>query len=248
MVRAAYSKTGISMNPIKVLMVGAALCALACAPAAADPVQARNGRFEASVSGSQMSRVVIVGEKIVEVRTVNDPEGPQMIVEAADTGDVFVAFDAEAMGKSFSAFFITSSGRTIQGVLTPGAMDGQTVQVLPEAVAQGRIEQRADRRSPYQETVTGLIRLMFNGEAPEGVVRLRPKTSEVKAGSFAIRVAEVYDVQGLRGQVLEVRNASPTKQAVVGDSFFVAGVLAVAVSSDELQPNATARVFLVEEH
>lgn len=243
------SKMEASMKFAKTLLAGAAVCALLATPALAEPVQVRNGRFEAAVSADQMSRVVILGEKVVEVRKMDDPTGPQIIVEASDaTGDVFVGFDGDVTGKSFSVFFVTSSGRTIQGVLTPAQIEGQTVQVQVDQVGQGRIEQRGDRRAPYQETLTALVRLMFNGEAPEGVVRQVLAEKEGAAGPFAVRVAEIYDVPGFRGQVLEIRNTTATKQMVVGDTFFVPGVLAVAVSAEALEPQQRGRVFLVEEH
>ncbi|OYX36046.1 MAG: hypothetical protein B7Y99_02570 [Caulobacterales bacterium 32-69-10] len=243
------NKMEASMNVAKIFLAGAAACALLAGAAMADPVQVRNGRFEAPVSANQMSRVVILGEKIVEVRKLDDPEGPQIIVEASEaTGDVFVGFDGDVTGKTFSVFFITNTGRTIQGVLVPAAIDGQTVQVQVDPATQGRMEQRPDRRAPYQETLTGLIRLMFNGESPEGVVRQVLNEKAGAAGPFAVRVSEIYDVAGLRGQVLELRNTTDTKQAVVGDTFFVPGVLAVAVSAETLAPQQVGRVFVVEEH
>ena len=50
-------------------LTGAAFCAalLATNPAHADPVQVRNGQFEAVVSADQMSRIAIEGDKIVEI-------------------------------------------------------------------------------------------------------------------------------------------------------------------------------------
>ena len=52
----------------RALLTGAAFCAalLATNPAHADPVQVRNGQFEAVVSADQMSRIAIEGDKIVE--------------------------------------------------------------------------------------------------------------------------------------------------------------------------------------
>ncbi|NEX91218.1 type-F conjugative transfer system secretin TraK [Caulobacter sp. 17J65-9] len=232
------------------LLAGVALAAALAAPAAAtaDPVLVKNGRVEATVSSDQMSRLVVLGEKVVEVRKIDDPAGPQILVETSDTtGDVFVAFDGEAVGKTFTLFLITNQGRTIQAVLTPGAVEGQTVQILTEQAPQARMDQRADRRAPYQETVTALMRLMFNSEAPEGVVFRAVNGKPGKAGPFELQVVESYEVAGLRGQVIHLRNASAEEQQVIADSFFVPGVLAVAVTHEALGPNNRGRVFIVEE-
>lgn len=234
------------------MLAGVALATLGlAAAAAAEPVQVKNGRFDATVSADQMSRIVVLGEKVVEVRKIEDPAGPAMMVETSEaTGDVYVAFDGEAVGKTFSLFLITNQGRTIQASLTPGAVEGQTVMVQAEAAPRARMDERLDRQaSPYQETITALMRVMFNGEAPEGVVYRRAAAAKPgRAGPFQLQVVGAYEVAGLRGQVIDLQNASEEPQQVIADSFFVPGVMAVAVSHEALKPGERSRVFIVEEH
>lgn len=237
----------------RALLTGAAFCAalLATNPAHADPVQVRNGQFEAVVSADQMSRIAIEGDKIVSVRSISEPDGPQMMVEAEEaTGDVYVAFDGDVLGRTFTLFLVTQSGRTVQATLSPAAVAGQTVTVNMGASAStgsGETVQRSERRSGYMETVTALFRLMFNGEAPEGVRREARAGQATRVGPFELRVVETYEVANLRGQVLAIRNASEATVPVVVDSFLVAGVMAAAADRVELLPGADGRVFVVEE-
>lgn len=245
----------------------AAACALSLAaaawvPAQAQTVKAQDGRFEAEVSATQMSRIAIHGEKVVSVRQVEDPEGPKMMIEAEETtGDVFVAFDGDVIGRSFSVFLVTESGKTVQALLRPMAGEGATVLVrlegsssAPTQTASGGTAapaagpaQRTDRRASYPETLTAFIRLMFNGEAPEGVSRRAVSDEARQAGPFKIGVSEIYEVSGLRGQVLVVTNTDKAPQTLAADAFVVAGVLAAAASHPTLRPGEAGRVYLVEE-
>lgn len=219
--------------------------------AQAETVQAREGKFEAVVSADQMSRIAVEGDKIVSVRTINDPDGPQMLVEAEEaTGDVYVAFDGDVLGRSFTLFLVTASGRTVQATLSPSSVAGQTVSVnlgANPAQAPGDTVARSDRRNGYMETVSALMRLMFNGEAPEGVRKTGRATAPTKVGPYELRIVETYEVAGLRGQVMALKNASEATVPIVVDTFLVAGVMAAAADRAELLPGAEARVFLVEE-
>ena len=252
------------------LLVAAAsaACLLGFATAKAEPIKAQDGRFEAAVSSSQMSRIAIQGEKVVSVRKVDDPDGPQIMIEAEETtGDVFVAFDGDVVGRSFSVFLVTESGKTVQGLLRPIGGEGTTVLVRLEGssaaapaqsgsslrtdVSNGApppgAQQRSDRRASYPETLTAFIRLMFNGEAPDGVSRRAVADEGRQAGPFKIGTAELFEVPGLRGQILTVTNTSDAPQVLAADTFLVAGILAAAASHENLRPRETGRIYLVEE-
>jgi hypothetical protein len=160
---------------------GAVLSAVLATGAASAPILAKDGRFEADVSARQMSRIAIQGEKVVSVRNINDPTGPQVMIETDEaTGDVFVGFDGDVSGRAFSVFLTTESGKTVQAVLHPMEAEGQSVIVRLEGSSGGAAPsgpgpgpQRADRRSTYPETLVAFTRLMFTGDMPDGVVRRR---------------------------------------------------------------------------
>jgi hypothetical protein len=232
----------------------AAMSATLCAgPVLADPVEVQNGKFDAVVSADQMSRLSIPGDKIVAVRSINEPDGPQMLVEADETtGDVYVAFDGDVLGRTFSLFLVTQSGRTVQAVLQPSAVDGQTVLINLGATAapsgsSGASVDRTERRVEYLETVTALVRVMFRGDAPEGVSCGRGGAEATRVGPFELRISQTCQALGLRGQVIDLENKSDAAVPVVVDSFLVAGVVAAAADRSELLPGGRGRVFVVEE-
>lgn len=245
---------------IRTLLLASAM-GLACSTTAvAQPVTTEDGRFEAVVSATQMSRLSIEGEKISSVRKVEDPDGPSLMVEPEPaTGDVFIAFDGEVVGRNFTAFLVTESGKTVQASLRPTPGEGRTVLVrlaggsatasAPSGVPHpGRAEgPRAERSPPYTETITALMRLMFNGEAPAGIERVSVRGSRRRAGPFEIVETETWSVMNLRGRVLAVSNRSQADQSIDIDALLVPGVLAVGVSHGQLAPGDQIRVLLVEE-
>lgn len=214
------------------------------------PVTVQNGTFEAVVSADQLSRLSVMGDRVVSVRSLQDPGGPQMLVEAEEaTGDVYVGFDGDVLGRTFSLFLVTASGRTIQGNLVASGAGGQTVLISTGSEpVQGVSVDRTDRRSDYQETVTAMVRVLFRGEAPEGVrCQDRGEGARREVGPYTMRLVRTCDAAGLRGQEIHIQNKSDATAPVLVDTFLVAGVMAAASDRDELQPGATARILLVEE-
>jgi hypothetical protein len=239
------------------LLAGAA--SLAASVALAEPIIATGDRFEASVAATQMSRLSIEGEKIASVRKVEDPEGPSFMVEPEPaTGDVYVAFDGDVVGRSFTVFLVTESGRTVQALLRPSPGEGRTVHVRlaggfapassqsPPKVG-GAEGPRAERTPAYTEAISALMRLMFNGEAPPGIERTPVRSAPRKAGPFRLAETETWAVMNLRGRVVSVTNADAAEQVLDAEALLVGGVLAVGVTHDRLAPGEQARIFIVEE-
>ena len=247
----------------------ALLCALALSAltgrAFAETVTVKEGRFDADVSAKQMSMISLVGEKVTSIRKMDDPKGPQILLEAdGSTGGVFVGFDGDVVGRSFSAFLITESGKTVEAVLTPRDIAAETVTVHllasdaierpaadtggdPAPAQPAPVEAATPRHESYSELLTALIRLMFNDDAPTGVIRRTVAEPTRRAGPFDMQVLETFQVAGLKGTVLSLKNTSSAGQPVNAKTFLVSGVLAASVSHENIDPGQFGRVYLVEE-
>jgi len=251
----------------------AALASLVLSGAAlADPVIVHDGRFEADVSARDITRIAIAGEKVATVRKIDDAQAPKMSVDVdAATGDVFVNFDGDVVGRSFTVFLTTQNGRTVEAILSPRDRDGQTILVrldhetsaaiaAPPGAGEGAAgegdsadpgptapaDPHAARHEGYPEILTALIRLMFNQAAAPGVDRITVSEAPRPAGAFQLQVVETYAVGDLKGTVLSLRNTSPVGQAVNAKTFLAPSVLAAAVSHETVQPGQYARVYIVE--
>src|ERR1700676_4660197 len=139
------------MRPIFLgaLLSACAAAALAVQTASAAPVLVHDGQFEADVSARNITRIAIAGEKVATVRKADEPQGPKMSVDVdAATGDVFVEFDGDVVGRTFTAFLTTQSGRTVEAVLSPRDREGLTVLVQLGADAGGRTPTKAGGGDP----------------------------------------------------------------------------------------------------
>jgi len=246
------------------LLAAAAASLVVSGAALAEPVTVHDGQFEADVSARNITRIAIAGEKVATVRKIDDAQGPKMSVDLdASTGEVFVNFDGEVVGRSFTAFLTTQSGRTVEAILSPRDKDGQTILVRldheptapatnpgegtdPSQSGAAPAEARADRREGYPEILTALIRLMFNQAAAPGVDRLAVNEAPRAAGAFRLQVIATYAVGDLKGTVLSLRNTSPVGQALNARTFLAPGVLAAAVSHETVGPGQYARAYIVE--
>ncbi len=62
-----------------------------------------------------------------------------------------------------------------------------------------------------------------------------------------MQVLETFQVAGLKGTVLSLKNTSSAGQPVNAKTFLVSGVLAASVSHENIDPGQFGRVYLVEE-
>ena len=245
------------------LLSACAVGALYAQPALAEPVQVHDGQFAADVSARNITRIVIAGEKVATVRKADDAQGPKMSVDVdAGAGDVFVEFDGDVVGRTFTAFLTTQSGKTVEAVLSPRDRDGQTVlvQLGADAAARGSrqgdvgdpnaapppVQGQADRHEGYPEILTALIRLMFNDAAAPGVDRRSLTEPPKAAGAFQMQAIETFSVGDLKGTVLSLRNTTKVGQPLNAKTFLVPHVLAAAVSHEAVEPGELARVYIVE--
>ena len=248
--------TGFVSRAAPLALVSLASLTLAL-PVLADSVQVKDGAFTARVSAKSESRITILGEKVAKIHLLNDNSGPKAIAEAdQSTGDVYVAFDGDAAGKSFSLFLTTTSNHTYQADLQVQNIAAQTVVVHPDpsvrTVTPDSPENappelsNLDHREDYSEVLTAFVRVMFDDISPEGGFRTQVNDHPKRAGDFEVQQIYAYQVPGLKGTVLSVRNVSKEPQHLSAHTFSLPGVLASAVSHELVQPGDLARVYIVE--
>ena len=213
----------------------------------AEVVKAKAGIASVDLSATQMSRIVVQGEKIVSVKSLDDPSGPQLLVQNdASSGDVYVGFDGETAGRTFSAFLTTEEGDTVQLLLHPGDGPARTVEIALESRMMAQVGP-ALRSAGYSETVAAFLKLMFNGQVAEGVSYEPGQDNGRTADRLLIRTLGYYHTAGLRGIVLLVTNKDSIPRPLNPEQFLVAHVVAAGISNELLQPGESARVYIAEE-
>lgn len=220
---------------------------LAAMPAFADPVSVKGGTASVDVSATQMSRLLVQGAKITSVRSLDDPNGPQVLIQNdAATGDVFLGFDGDTTGRTFSIFVTTDGGDTAQVLLHPGDGPARTIELVPETKSAPRAAPML-RSNGYSETVTAFMKLMFNDQVTDGVTYEPATEKPSEVNHLSVRALGYYHAAGLRGIVLSITNRDTVPHALPAEQFLVRHVIAAGVANELLEAGETARVYIEEE-
>ncbi len=225
------------------------LCLVGTATVAnADTLQVKGGTVSVDVAAQQMSRLVVRGEKITAVRSLDDPSGPQVLVQNdATTGDVFVGFDGDTSGRTFSLFVTTDAGETVQVLLHPSEGAAKTIELLPELKATTQSGAVSLKTNGYAETVTAFMKLMFNSQTADGVTYTPVDDKGETTAHLNLRTVGYYRAAGIRGIVLYVTNRDTVPQVLKAEQFLVKHVIAAGVSNEMLKPGDSAQVYIAEE-
>ena len=216
--------------------------------ARADTLQVKGGTVSVDVAAQQMSRILVKGEKITAVRSLDDPSGPQVLVQNdATTGDVFVGFDGDTAGRTFSLFVTTDTGETLQVLLHPGEGAAKTIELVPELKATAQPGAVSLKANGYAETIAAFMKLMFNSQVADGVTYTPVDDKGETTAHLNIRTVGYYHAAGIRGIVLYVTNRDTVPQALKAEQFLVKHVIAAGVSNEMLKPGDSAQVYIAEE-
>ena len=225
------------------------LSATAIASAAtAETVPVKDGKVTVSVSSAQMTRFTVRGDKIVSAKTMQDPDGPQILLKTnADTGEVFVGFDGDVTGRTFAVYFTTSAGDTDLVVLHPDTSEARNVELAGE-VHQATPGRSTLKMNGYSETLVAFMKVLFNGDPGEGVECRDIAEAPKKTPVFLVTQVRSCSTDGLRGFVLQMQNITNQPAQVTSDQFMLKQVVAAGVSNELVQPGESTRVYVEEEH
>ncbi|MFP1132895.1 type-F conjugative transfer system secretin TraK [Asticcacaulis sp. W401b] len=215
----------------------------------AETVSVKGEQVSLQVSSTQMSRVHIQGERIATVRTLQAGEDADLLIEKDEaTGDVYVGFDGETTGQTYSAFLTTESGKTVQATFHPVEDTAKTYELKMEGTLSANSPPAIQfKRNGYPETMAAFVKLMFNPERPEGVICRSGRSQPTQTANFQVWTIERCDAEGISGTVLHFKNTSTVPQTLSADGFLVRQVLAVGITDELLSPGEEARVYIVEE-
>ncbi|MDC7684407.1 type-F conjugative transfer system secretin TraK [Asticcacaulis sp. BYS171W] len=234
---------------IRSLLLGGAAAMMMAASAGAETLNVKGDQVLLQVSSSQMSRVHIQGERIATVRTVQGGDGAELLIEKDETtGDVYVGFDGDTSGQTFSAFLTTESGKTVQATFHPVDDTAKTFELKLEGTLSATSPVTLQfKRNGYPETMAAFVKLMFNPDRPGGVVCRQGRAQPTQTSNFRVWTIERCDAEGIAGTVLHFKNISTVPQTLSADGFLVRQVLAVGITDELLSPGEEARVYIVEE-
>lgn len=234
----------IALGTITALVLG-----LACGQTHAGTYVVNNGSVSIDVANRQMSRITIRGDKIASVHEMDDPQGPTLLVQKDDqTGDMYVGFDKDAAGRTYSAFLTLQSGDTFQMLLHPSEILAANVEIVPENKKSEANTGPSNLKSPgYSEALVAFEKVMFLHQPTDGVLFTASDSKPEDTPNLTIRTIGFYKAEGIEGIELDITNHSTAPQELKCESFLVKHVLACGISNEMLEAGQNARVYIVQE-
>lgn len=223
---------------------------LASATAHADTANVHNEQVTVSLSSTQMTRFVVRGSKIVSVRAMQPSEGAQMLVQNdADTGEVFIGFDGDAQGQTYSAYFSTDDGSTYLVILKPDDGIARNIELIPEikkASTPSRVP-GGKAVAGYSEAIVAFQKNLYSGESSDTVACKDSVAPGQQTPNYMVYEVRTCRADGVSGFVLQLMNTSNVPQTLTADQFMQKRVLSVGVSQETVNPGESARVYIERE-
>lgn len=200
---------------------------------------------EAQVSATETSRITLVGDRIKQF-FIN--QGRLVIEKDEAKGDLYITPAQSFQDKPINLFITSEQGKTFSLLLTPADISSATVVV--KSAASGHHNSKAcESTSPYEASITQLIKAMALGEVPKGyqVVGARDSVLEIEE-NLKIEIITQFVGPSLQGQVLEVTNDSKEPLTLTVEDFEALNALAIAIEESNLAPEASTRILVVTRH
>lgn len=214
----------------------------------AQTVEARSGqRIPAPLSLAEVNRISFEGDRVAGVRAAQNgtPGAPSIEFDRdTATGDLYVVVGQGRAGQVLSAFISTERRHTYHLLFTIREQPAnqlfiRNVSSDEEPVPLGGSR---DQAMDYQEAVVGFATYAIETE-PTGEPSARP---ERIARDLELVTLGTVSRGDLRGEVFEFRNRGFEAAPLSHAAFLAPGVLAVASPYDEIPPNSSVRVVVIE--
>ena len=89
---------------------------------------------------------------------------------------------------------------------------------------------------------------MHQGNTLDGFTRLKASKQEC-VGSLTLELQSIYQGDGLQGEIWEMTNTTHKTQTLTETQFFIEpDIVAIALKTRVLEPNASTKLFKVRNH
>ena len=205
-----------------------------------------NSTLEGYVSAREITRLSLVGDRIVSIQKADSDEfGDDFnVAHDAVTGDIYITLPAVYEQPRLSFFITSKKGFSYRAHLAIRDTPATTIFVTNPGVGSEAAE-AWELQTPFRATVVRLIRAMWTGSTIDGYDVRHSVDVERSAGPLKYRLVASYDGALLAGRVLKVVNTSQESIDLSEDAFFSPAVIAISVRSDRLAPRESALVYVV---
>jgi type-F conjugative transfer system secretin TraK len=205
-----------------------------------------NETVSAKISSLDITRIIVQGDRIKNFKGIS---GVYTRENDKDNGEVYIQPTPNFQSTPFTVLVETEQGRHYTLFLTPIAVPGGTLMLVPKGV--GKYEAaRFEQASDYELTISHLIRAMSTGAMPEGYVINEVDSNKVFAiGNIAtLRLKTIYQGLNFQGQIFELTNTQSRPITLNEREFYKVGTRAISLQSITVSPHSKIKVLRVVSH
>ena len=205
-----------------------------------------NETVSAKISSLDITRIIVQGDRIKSLKGV---KGAYTRENDESNGEVYLQPAATYQNSAFTVLVETEKGRHFSLILTPIAVPGGTLMLVPKGV--GREEAgRFEKSSDYQTMLSQLVRAMATDKVPEGYVvkEIDDKTVYHFGNIATLRLKTIYQGLNWEGQIYELTNTQRCEIHLNEKQFYKKGVAAVSLESITVVPHDKIKLIRVISH
>jgi type-F conjugative transfer system secretin TraK len=205
-----------------------------------------NATISANISSTDVTRIMIQGDRIQSVRGV---KGAYTRENDNNSGEIYIQPTSLYQHHAFTVLINTELGRHYTLLLNPMSVPSDTLMLVSRGVNEVKAA-KFENSSPYELTITHLIRDMRIGSQPEGyAVRTVNEKKRYLYGNIAyIKLKTIYQGLNLRGEIWEVTNTRSQTITLTERDFYKVGTRAISLETMDVTPHGTTYLYRVVSH
>jgi conjugal transfer pilus assembly protein TraK len=206
-----------------------------------------NADINVVLSDKNYNRLVVKGDKITQVHF---PEGTMAVLNEPDGGLYVMVANPEP----FTMFVTTELGHHFSLTVNTEASLGKTVEFIADGAAPmpltsaQKVLAKLPKPQELPSDVTLLMTGMINANVPNTFVSNRHFGKVMRLGhGLNLSPKITYSNKALKGEVMELYNASSSPMDISESWFTGPNVKAISLSQNVLAPKQTAKVYRIME-
>lgn len=198
------------------------------------------------ISSLDVTRILVKGDRIKSLKGV---KGAYTRENDETNGEIYLQPTPLYQNRAFTILIETEQGRHYSLLLNPLAVPSEAVMLVPKNMGQ-KDKAHFEQTSPYELTLSHLIRAMSNGLTPEGYeVHEANSKKSYRLGDFArLHLKTIYQGRKFRGEIFELTNTKTVPIDLDERAFYKSGTRAVSLETVTVLPKDTIKIYRVVSH
>ncbi|MHB1949713.1 MAG: TraK domain-containing protein [Gammaproteobacteria bacterium] len=205
-----------------------------------------NETITAKISSLDITRIIVQGDRI---KTLKGIKGAYTRENDENNGEVYLQPSTLYQNAAFTVLIETEKKRHFTLLLTPVAVPGGTLMLVPKGVGREEAAQ-FEQSSDYQTTISHLIRAMATDSVPEGysISEVDNKTLYHFGNIATLRLKTIYQGLHFQGQIYELTNTQSFPIKLDEKQFFKQGISAISLENVTVAPHGKIKLIRVVSH